>query len=316
MISALFKSIGRPYLDVTLRSGDLRVRIVERPALWMRDGQLADLQHQLRSVAERVLPHGDLTYGVFAQDGARLRDTVVTIVTKPDGTPVAFNALAILTIDTEPKPVQVLHLGLVMVDPDAQGQNLSWVLYGLTCFLIFLRRQLRPVWISNVTQVPAVVGMVDQMFSDVWPAPKAGPRKLSHLMIARAIMRDHRAVFGVGDDAEFLDESFVITDAYTGGSDELKKTWDSAPKHRDGAYNSYCQATLDYQRGDDVLQVGLMDMGAMRRYLARALPRSALLSLLVAGTVVGLRHIVLPIVHWADTDQDWRDLRRITRGAP
>ena len=93
MISALFKSIGRPYLDVILRSGDLRVRIVERPALWMRDGQLADLQDQLRSVAGRVLPHGDLTYGVFAHDGSRLRDTVVTIVTKSDGTPVAFNAL-------------------------------------------------------------------------------------------------------------------------------------------------------------------------------------------------------------------------------
>ena len=59
-----------------------------------------------------------------------------------------------------------------------------------------------------------------------------------------------------------------------------------------------------------------MDMGATRRYLARAVPRSALLSLLVAGTVVGLRRIVLPIVYWADTDQDWRDLRRITRGAP
>ena len=47
-----------------------------------------------------------------------------------------------------------------MVDPDVQGQGLSWVLYGLTTLVLFIRDGLRPRWISNVTQVPAVCGMV------------------------------------------------------------------------------------------------------------------------------------------------------------
>lgn len=309
MITAYLKTLGRQYLDVAIRAGNLRVRIVERPALWMTPAQLAELQAQLRGVAGKTLPAGDLTYGVFAPDGAGLRDTVITLVTDHTGAPIAFNALAIMLVDIAPQPVQVLHLGLVMVDPDVQKRNLSWVLYGLTCFLIFARRQLRPIWISNVTQVPAVVGMVDQMFSQVWPAPDAGPRRLSHLMLARGIMAHQRAVFGVGADAAFDEDRFVISNAYTGGSEALKKTWQTAPKHRNAAYNTYCADTLDYLRGDDVLQLGQMDIAAMRRYLARAVPRSAVFALLVAGSVVSLRRVVLPVLHWTDAGQSWQDLR-------
>lgn len=310
MIKALFQAARRDYLDVTLRSGPaLVVRIVERPGLWMEPAALAALQDQLRHVAGQVLPSGDLTYGVFADGGARLRETVVTLVYTADGTPVAFNALAVMQVDVTPEPVEVLHLGLVMVDPAFQQKNLSWVLYGLTCFLIFMRRQMRPIWISNVTQVPAVVGMVDGMFSDVWPAPKAGPRKLSHLMIARAIMARHRGVFGVGDNAGFDDQTFVISQAYGGGSEALQKTWEAAPKHRDDAYNAFCAGALDYARGDDLLQLGQMDMTAMRAYLRRSVPRSALLGLLVAGGLVTLRRVVLPVIYWADASKPWRGLR-------
>jgi hypothetical protein len=40
MIGAALRSMAQPYLDLTLRSGpDLRVRIVERPGLWMELGQ-------------------------------------------------------------------------------------------------------------------------------------------------------------------------------------------------------------------------------------------------------------------------------------
>jgi hypothetical protein len=120
-----------------------------------------------------------------------------------------------------------------MVDPDVQGQGLSWVLYGLTTLVLFIRDGLRPKWISNVTQVPAVCGMVCETFSDVFPAPQsAGRAGFAHLQLARGIMRGHRAVFGVGAEAGFDEARFVITDAYTGGSDALKKSFEAAPKHR------------------------------------------------------------------------------------
>lgn len=312
MIAAALKSLSRRHMDVTIRSGPtLRVRIMERPGLWMDDVALAGLTADLRQVAARTLPSGSLTYGVFSGDRARLNDTIITLVRRADGTPVAFNALAVLTLATPPDPTEVLHLGLVMVDPDERSKSLSWVLYGLTCFLLFLRRQFRPLWVSNVTQVPAILGMVAGMLSDVYPDPRppGGPRSLRHQIVARRIMAGHRAVFGVGDDAGFDEARFVITNAYTGGSDDLKKTWDAAPKHRDPVVNAYCAATLDYDRGDDVLQLGRMDLTAMRRFLAREVPRTALAGLLVTGALVILSRLILPVVHWADGSRSWSILR-------
>ncbi len=302
-------------MDVTLRTGsDYVVRIVERPGLWMTDEALAELSANLRAVAARTLDAGSLTYGVFSGDKSRMGAVIITLVSRRDGTPIAFNALALMTLDTAPNPTEVLHLGLVMVDPEERSKNLSWLLYGLTCFLIFFRRQFRPIWVSNVTQVPAVVGMVSEMFSDVWPAPNAGRRTLNHLLLARAIMSSQRHVFGVGDDAQFQEDRFVITDAYTGGSDDLKKTWEDAPKHRDDRYNAFCEDALDYRRGDDVLQLGRMDLTAMRTYLAREVPKSAVIGLLLTGGLIALRRVVLPIFYWSDSSKNWSILRPAKAG--
>jgi len=309
MLGAALKAMGRKYMDVSFRSGrKFRVRIVERPGLWMPAAELAALSADLRTIAARTLT-GDLDYGVFSGDASRLSDSIITLVTDASGRPVAFNALAVMQVATEPRETEVLHLGLVMVDPGVRSGGLSWVLYGLTCFLLFFRRQFRPVWISNVTQVPAVVGMVSGMFSDVWPRPDAGRRPLAHLMLARGIMAEHRHVFGVGDDAGFDEDRFVITNAYTGGSDDLKKTFDDAPKHRDAAFNDFCARELDYARGDDVIQLGRLDLPAIRRYLLRDVPRSKVAGLLVAGGLVMLSRFVLPLIYWFDASKHWGVLR-------
>ena len=73
-------------------------------------------------------------------------------------------------------------------------------------------------------------------------------------------MASHRKVFGVGPDAAFDEDRSVILNAYTGGSEELKKSFDAAPKHRDDAYNAMCADELDYARGDDFLQTGQINM--------------------------------------------------------
>ena len=314
MLGTALKSLRRTYMDVSVRSGrDFHVRIVERPGRWMEADALRALSADLRAIASRTLT-GDLTYGVFSGDASRMSDSIITLVTDREGHPVAFNALAVMEVEVPPRPVEVLHLGLVMVDPDVRSKSLSWVLYGLTCFLIFFRRQFRPVWISNVTQVPAIVGMVSGMFSDVWPQPQGTRRTLNHLMLGREILARHRHVFGVGDDAGFDEARFVITTAYTGGSDDLKKTYDAAPKHRDPVFNDYCEAELDYDRGDDVIQLGRMDLAAVRRYLARDVPKSAVLGILLTGGMVALSRLVLPVVHWLDARQHWGVLRPAGRG--
>ena len=134
-------------------------------------------------------------------------------------------------------------------------------------------------------------------------------RSFAHLQLARGIMREHRAVFGVGAEAGFDETRFVITDAYTGGSDALKKTYDVAPKHRDEQYNAFCARELDYARGDDVLQLGRVDLAGARRYLQREVPAGSLPALLAASAVLALQRLMLPVVHWMDDTRTFGTLR-------
>ncbi|MBC9879707.1 hypothetical protein G8O24_20395 [Bradyrhizobium sp. INPA01-394B] len=307
-----FKAFAQPAIDLSLRThpGQL-TRIVESPGRWLSQDELEKLVAQLRIVAAKTLPANELTYGIFPGERERLSRAIVTLISEEDsGRPIAFNALSVMQVELDGAPVDVTHLGLVMVDPDARGQGLSWVLYGLTTLVLFLRDGLRPRWISNVTQVPSVVGMVTATFSDVYPSPRPEARQsFAHLQLARGIMRQHRAVFGVGEEAGFDESRFVITNAYTGGSDALKKTFDEAPKHRDPQYSEFCARELDYERGDDVLQIGRIDLAAARAYLFEQVPHGSLPGLLVASLFLGLQRLVLPVLHWLDDDRTFGTLR-------
>jgi len=298
-------------LDTTVSAGPgLRSRIVERPGLTLAPADLAALVEDVRSVARSVLSDGDLTYGIFSGNKETLSRTVLTVVyEKKSGRPVAFNSLAILDADLGGRSVEILHLGLVMVRPDVRGSGLSATLYGMTCVLLFVRRQCRAVLVSSVTQVPAVVGMVAETFSDVYPGRPGARRSFQHERLAHQIMGRWRHAFGVGDEAGFNADRFVITDAYTGGSDELKKSFDSAAKHRIDIYNDLCAVELDYDRGDDLLQIGQIDMRAASRYLAKVAPPDTVLGLLGRFALLMIRAALLPLVHWLDHTQPWGSLR-------
>lgn len=297
-------------LNVRLSAGPgLATRIVERPGTTLSPVACRALIDDLRQVASATLPAADLEYGVLGGDPARLADAVVTIVyEKATRRPIAFNVLTLMEAELRGQPLEVLHLGLVMVDPAVRSQGLSATLYGLTCALLFLERQARPMWLSSVTQVPAVVGMVAETFSDVYPGAAKRP-SFEHRLLARQIMARHRAVFGVGEEAGFDEQRFVITNAYTGGSDALKKAFEQAPKHRRERFNELCRRELDYDRGDDVLQIGRIDMQAAARYAARVAPPSTGLGLASVGALTAVRTLVLPVVHWLSDDQPWGELR-------
>jgi hypothetical protein len=307
-----WKAFSQSPIDLTLRThAGLTTRIVESPGHSLSESDLDHLVSQLRVVASKTLPAGSLAYGIFSGNRERLSRAVVTLICEEaTGRPIAFNALAVMPVELDGEAVEVTHLGLVMVDPQVQGQGLSWVLYGLTTLVLFMRGGLRAKWISNVTQVPAVCGMVSQTFSEVFPSARAGARRsFAHLQLARGIMRQHRGVFGVSEEAGFDETRFVITDAYTGGSDALKKSFDAAAKHRDEQTNAFCARELDYARGDDLLQIGRVDLSAARRYLFSEVPSGSLPALLAASALLALQRLVLPLAHWMDDTRAFGVLR-------
>jgi len=308
-----FNAIRQANLNLQFKAnGKRQVQILEYPGRWMNEHDLADIQDGLRGVAQKTIPAGDLNYGVFSTESDSLSRSIITLVKNQDSQVIAFNALAVMPVELHDRTTDVLHLGLVMVDPDERSKGLSWILYGLTCFLLFVRNGMRPLFISNVTQVPAVVGLVGETFSAVFPTPdKTDNTDFEKLLLARGIMSAHRFVFGVGDEAEFDENSFVIKNAYTGGSDHLKKTFDEAAKHRLDHYNEFCKQQLDYQRGDDLLQIGRIDLAAASNYATRSVPKGSILSVLALGMLMTLQRVVLPMVHWFSADKHFGNLRPV-----
>lgn len=288
-----------PHLDMVLRVQGTRVRVIERPGLWMPGAELAALRDGMHELVQRSIG-ARLDYGfVGGEPGSAERAVITTIVEPESGDVIAFNVLSFMDVDVRGQPTQALHLGLVMVDPERRTKGLSWVLYGFTTILMFIRSGMRPLWVSNVTQVPAIVGKVAEAIATAFPNPFAPARpSFTHVTVARQIMRRHRHVFGVGDEAGFDERRFVITNAYTGGSDNLKKSFDEAQHHRDERVNDLCKRELDYRRGDDFLQLAVFDLSTAQRYLLREVPRNSLPAVLgtLGFTLVGV--LVQPLVRW------------------
>jgi hypothetical protein len=262
----------RPVVKVRL-TRDVEATVYDKPGLWMDDAELDGLRAELTAVAAAAIP-GELTYGVFRAERRPYENRLIVVGRHLGrGEAVGFNAMPELVVSTPEGPVRVLHLGLLVIHPGYQRQGFQGLLYGLGAFSAMHRIPERPVWMSNVTEVPAVFGAVSDHFLDPYPSYRhAGPPPPRHRAVALAIMKDHSHEFGVGKDAGFDAERFVIQGSYTGGSDALKKTFESAPKHRDEAVNAFCRAQLDYGRGDDFLQIAQLDGEVIANWLALRVP--------------------------------------------
>lgn len=314
MLTKIGTLVGGENLRVRFRpSRRYAVEIVERPGTSLRAAELERLQDSCRAVVESCLDGRHLDYGLFAPEGRAWDRTVITLVRDgQSGRPIAFNAMPLLRVRRAGYDENVLHLGLVMVEPAERSGGLSWILYGLTSFMLFLRGGLRPLWVSSVTQVPAVVGMVADTFDDVFPAQAGTAQHFTHRHLSHQIMASQRDAFGVGDDAEFDPDLQIIRNAYTGGSANLKKSFEVAAKHRDDRYNRFCQAMLDYGRGDDVLQIGRIDLATARRFLARSVPRRAVPQMAVQILIIAIQAVVAPLVQWLDAGHPLGRLRPAT----
>jgi len=302
----------RPWIDLEFHAsaGRLRARVVERPLLWMPEAGCRALVDDLRHVVH-ALGIGGLDYGVLATDLALLDRAILTLVYDAvSGEPIAFNAMLALDCTLRGEPVDVIHLGLTVVDPRHRGSGVAWLLTGFTTFLLFIKNGLRPYWISNVSQVPAAIGMVCEATAHVFPSPLPDSRRtFDHLVLAREIMRRHRAAFGVGPEAGFDEDRFVITRAYTGGSDHLKKSYEQAAPHRDERVNAMCRNQLDYVRGDDFLQLGQVNLFTLYRYLRNSLPRDAVTLALSRYVFAFFDSLLVPVVQWLSPSRPMGDLR-------
>lgn len=240
------------------------------PGRWMPDAQLEQLQRELRTLTRECL--GEVpAYGIYQASRDPYRDRIITTVrTAHDRRLVAFSAMILWHIHLQDgsRPQPVMHLGLVLVAPEQRGRKVMYALYHKPLLWFFLRRLLRPFWLTSTSMEPVIVGSVADSFSRVHPhyAPPPGFAPTpAHRRIARTFFREHGQDIGVWEGAVLDEERFVIRGSSQGACRTLMLPFERAAMYRVPACNEFCRQTLDYAQGDELLQVGRVDMAALGR---------------------------------------------------
>ena len=281
--------------------GSIYYKIWDRPGGWMNKSDINLLIEDIRTIAisgqeKKEIPD----YGVLKADTNDLKNRVITIAyRKKDNRPVGFAAQIFLDVTVGLNVTPVLHLGLVYVAKDFQKKSILGMLYILPNILLLLKGGFRPIWISNVSQVPAIIGIVADYYDEVYPNPiKEQKQSLMQKSLSTEIMEQYRSSFGTGEDATFDPTKHIIYNSYTGGSDNLKKSFEECPKYRNEEVNIFCKNNLNYDRGDDVIQIGLLSGKLIHRFFAKRVAGVSRVQWISYLFAAGIFTITLPVLRW------------------
>lgn len=242
------------------------IELLHRPGRRLSDAALAELVGELREAAADCF--GELPdYQCLRGTREELSDKVIALARCPGGRLAGFCSAVLLDV---PGVGEVLHLGLTCVRADQRSGGLTHRLTStLTVRYLLRHRPLSRVWVTNVACVLSSLVNVGQHFDHVFPSPE-GPAapSTSHRRIAEAIDALYRDKIYIRPDATFDRESFV----FRGSVHETvfqRDESDPRYRHRDARANRFYGERMDFERGDEVLQIGSMSLLTGLRYLRR-----------------------------------------------
>ena len=250
-------------LRLGLSSGS-SLRSYRFPGRWMTEPELDRLRKDVKSITLARL--GALpTYGVFLPGRDAWRNRIVTCLYARDRTPIAFSTVVSYPLALDGRVHDVFQLGLVVANSRSAERTII-PLYSYPLAYILALRGFREYWIAQTSMIPNLIGFVTDTFVDVFPhyrhrRPPA-PRVRD---IARLLVSEHGDEFGAGPDSRFNEETFAVSRCYDGAAEPLRKSWDDVAKHRDPRCNELCRRTLDYNRGDDLLLIGRVNLAMLLR---------------------------------------------------
>lgn len=239
------------------------IEYLERPGLSLSDVSLARLARELTVAASYCF---DEIPGYQALQGTRaaLSDKIITIARRADGTLAGFCSAIVLQV---PSVGEVLHLGLTCVRQEDRGTGLTHKLTGklVTKFLL-KNRPFGKQWITNVACVLSSVGNVAATFDAVFPSPgyHVGPTH-THRVIAAHIDRHHRDDIFIHAEAHFDPQRFVFCGSVKDTVFQ-KAADDESYHHRDPNLNRFYLDLLDFEQGDEVLQIGHYSLATLAKY--------------------------------------------------
>jgi len=242
---------------------DYSLHCLRFPGLWLSDTDLADLRTNIERVTLselKSLPE----YGVYLPSRDPYTNRIITLVhNKNEAKPAGFAAMVYCRVKVKNKIHPILHLGLIVKSRSKLRRNLLFLIYYYPLIYFFVLRGFRSCWITSVSMEPSIIGAVADNFGDVYPhyLGTTQPTEIKR-KIARSFVSAQGHEFGLGPYA-FLDENkFVIKGSCQGPSEAIRASFSHSAKYKDPRCNTYCQSTLDYERGDELLQIGHLSLNS------------------------------------------------------
>lgn len=247
-----------------------RVAFLFRPGRTMSDAALAELVGHLRGVAAQCLDEMP-EYQCLSGDREVLSRNVIAVAWHTDalGERHCAGFCSALLLDV-PEVGEVLHLGLTCVAPAHRGARLTHQLTSTVLTRYLMRRPFDRVWATNVACVLSSLGNVALHFDAVHPSPfTPGAPSPTHLRIAKAVLDHHRADIHISPQATFDPVRFVLRGSNEVGNMFCKREEDTRYHHRERLLNRFYQGLMDFEAGDEVLQVGHVSLWSLTQYAAR-----------------------------------------------
>jgi hypothetical protein len=219
----------------------------------MNDRQIRVLVDKIRDTAAtcfETVPE----YQVMKGTREELSDKVIAIAWR-GGTVAGFCSTVILKVDGIG---DVLHLGLTCVRPEERSGGLTHILTSkaVSGYLIRHKPLIGKLWITNCAAVLSSLSNVAIHFEKVYPSPlQSSIRAAEHEKIAAAVDRYYRDKIYISGSAMFDRDNFVFRSSVKGTvfqKDRNEKKF----YHRNQMVNDYYLSKMNFEDGDEVLQVG------------------------------------------------------------
>lgn len=244
----------------------LEISTYNRPGQYMNDADLSVLVNAIQDIAFSCfneLP----PYQAMKGTREELSDKLISLARDESGRALGFCSMVFLPV---PGVGDVVHLGLTCVSPLARGRRLTHMLVkkAITGYLL-KQNPFGKIWISNCASVLSSLGNVAMHFENVYPSPflkkKPGP---DHIKIAKAIDAHFRDKMYVLPDAVLDEERFVFRGSVKDTVFHKQKS-DLQYYHRKKYLNRFYTGLMDFNQGDEVLQIGYFRLASVLKYYLR-----------------------------------------------
>ncbi|MEO7162475.1 MAG: hypothetical protein ABI041_06115 [Bdellovibrionia bacterium] len=231
-----------------------------QPGKWLSDSALSSLREELVRVNAKA--GKDFDYGLFdstrtPEDHKNFLKTANLCIIRDGGEAIGF--FYNLIIQEKPKPV--LHAGLVVI---AKNRGHDLMGYAYSWLTVLQYKKYGSYYYTNISSTPSIVGVFSDSFSQVWPNYKGNQLKPpSREYVNILSLLEHNYINKYFQRCTVNKKRFVLTSP----SSEMgfETNMQKLSRYIKPEVNYFCMFWLDYTKGEDLIQVGQVDLKAVMK---------------------------------------------------